>query len=596
MAAFDSSESMKQAAASMTGAVNAMLAGVGNISVSLNGMGQGFTRMQSAMDRFVEGLNASVQRLVGGLGAAQGVPAEAAALTRPMESTAGLGRAGADLDAFAANLSTSTDSLDALAEAAMLAGDSLRQTGEKTGSMFDSISESLKGFDLVLKPAKGLNLKEMTADEHKGVQGPKAGEQRRERERERRKGRFERFGETIQPYTARAGRMGGSLVGSAVGGVAGAVTGSMAGGVGALPGALAGSASGGKMGGAMGGFLGGLTGKIGAVIDTVVGAFGTFFSTLMKAAAVVNTFVAAFNPALVQMFTLTIKDLMAVIGAGLQPITSALTLVFRALADSLVPIMAKLQPAFEKLGEAVIQFLVPIFSAMAEVLGGLTPSLNEFAAVVAKVAGQVGGMIGEVIKGLEPIIQIAIDVMNPLISFIGDLIEAITPVMTAFNIVARVLGTFVGLIMDYVGPALSILGAGLRLIGDGIGYIVGLFDMLATGIENFMDILAHPYDRFMGNETEFQKKQRAKDEAKENSRRGLTGASIGAAAQPAQYSAVEDLSKNLIKAAFSGSGNDRLNQIANNTGKQVQLLEQIAAKGNKDPFPNRAGADFGRGV
>jgi hypothetical protein len=168
--------------------------------------------------------------------------------------------------------------------------------------------------------------------------------------------------------------------------------------------------------------------------------------------------------------------------------------------------------------------------------------------------------------------------------------------MTAFNIVARVLGTFVGLIMDYVGPALSILGAGLRLIGDGIGYIVGLFDMLATGIENFMDILAHPYDRFMGNETEFQKKQRAKDEAKENSRRGLTGASIGAAAQPAQYSAVEDLSKNLIKAAFSGSGNDRLNQIANNTGKQVDLLEQIAAKGNKDQFPNRAGADFGRGV
>lgn len=587
MAAFDSSESMKQAAASMTGAVNSMLAGVGNISVSLNGMGQSFMRMQSAMDRFVESLNASVQRLIGGLGAGQGVPPEAAGLGGPQV----VGLASAELDNFAANLSTSTQSLDSLSGAAMDAADSLRQTGEKTGSMFDSISESLKGFDFVLKPLSGLNLKEMTSEEHKAI----GGEQRKERERERRKGRFERFGETIQPYTARAGRLGGNLVGGAVGGMAGAVTGSMAGGVGALPGALAGGASGALTGGNIGGFMGSLTGKLGGMVDGIMGAVSSVVSSFMKIVAVVNTFVAAFNPALVQQFMLTIKDLIAVVGAGLQPITTAFTLLARQLADQLVPIIQQMAPYFSKVGEALIRGITPLIGAMTEFYGAMMPLIQEFGPVVAELAGRLGNVAAEIMKALTPIIGIVLELVMPLADLMGGLLDILVPVIQILGTLIGAVGSLVGEIMDYVAPAFRIISNGFTMVAD---VLQGFADAVSKVIDFIMDkvdMVSHPIDRLLGIETDYQKMQRSKKEASER-QKGLTGASIGAAAQQAQYTAVEDLSKNLIKAAFSGSGNDRLNQIANNTGKQVELLEQIAAKGDKNQFPNRAGGDFGKGV
>jgi hypothetical protein len=78
---------------------------------------------------------------------------------------------------------------------------------------------------------------------------------------------------------------------------------------------------------------------------------------------------------------------------------------------------------------------------------------------------------------------------------------------------------------------------------------------------------------------------------KQEAKFDLTGDSYGAAARSAQYSSVEELSRNLIKAAFSGSANDKLGTLVNQGKQQVELLQQIA--GRRAPAPAGAPAAIG---
>ena len=333
---------------------------------------------------------------------------------------------------------------------------------------------------------------------------------------------------------------------------------------------------------------------IGFAIDNMIGGFMKAAYSIAGIAAVAALFVRAFNPAIVENFVNTMKDLSAVIGAGLQPILAAITVVFRAVADSLVPIVDKMAPGLNALGDLITRLLVPIFQSLSVVANKLIPYFNQLSSVLATVAGKFSDTIATLIEGLTPtlltlaqLFNVLLQILSPLLSIFNTLLSVTMPFLSValagFAVQLAVdalvaLGAFIASIYT-ASNALTLGLTGLvTIIVGGLSYVLSNFSQamqdLGDMIGHVIDVISHPLDRLMGRETEFQRGLRDRDEGF-----GLTGASTGIAARRAEYTSVEDLSKNLIKASFSGGATDRLKSIDNNGKRQVELLEQIA--GNK---------------
>jgi hypothetical protein len=333
---------------------------------------------------------------------------------------------------------------------------------------------------------------------------------------------------------------------------------------------------------------------IGFAIDNMIGGFMKAAYSIAGIAAVAALFVRAFNPAIVENFVNTMKDLSAVIGAGLQPILAAITVVFRAVADSLVPIVDKMAPGLNALGDLITRLLVPIFQSLSVVANKLIPYFNQLSSVLATVAGKFSDTIATLIEGLTPtlltlaqLFNVLLQILSPLLSIFNTLLSVTMPFLSValagFAVQLAVdalvaLGAFIASIYT-ASNALTLGLAGLvTIIVGGLSYVLSNFSQamqdLSDMIGHVIDVISHPLDRLMGRETEFQRGLKDRDEGF-----GLTGASTGIAARRAEYTSVEDLSKNLIKASFSGGATDRLKNIDNNGKRQVELLEQIA--GNK---------------
>lgn len=311
---------------------------------------------------------------------------------------------------------------------------------------------------------------------------------------------------------------------------------------------------------------------IGKVIDGSLNAFKQFTKYLSLASVTVAFFVRQFNPAIFENFMQTMRDLSALIGAGMQPILSALTVVFRALADSLMPIVDALGPAFNSLGNMIVKFLVPIFMAFTKLLARLQPVINAFMVHIEFLSESFGNLIATIVTGLVPILEVAFEAFN----IIATILE---PVIAAFVYLA-----------DYVMPLVSsyLIGFGIMLAVDAVAALATFLaaviqtatsleaiSALATGglsvaipvVVGFLTWLASKVSKFFagrGSET--------------GGQFGLTGASTNLAARRAEYTNVEDLSRNLIKASFAGGANDRLKSIDNNGKRQVELLEKIAGE------------------
>lgn len=325
-----------------------------------------------------------------------------------------------------------------------------------------------------------------------------------------------------------------------------------------------------------------------SITSFAVSAIKGFAIGLGALGALTAAFVKAFNPALVEQFTTTLKDLSAIIGMGLTPILMALNTVFRALADSLVPIFQYLAPAFQALGDAVVMFLTPIFMALTDVLKEIAPELNSLFEAFAPLLGAIGSLVGAIIRGLAPVLDVAI-------TFITILANTLTPVINAFAYLA-----------DYVMPLVAsyLVGFATLMVVDGVAalvaFITSLFTataalniatagipiLIATLVGGLL-LVVNFFKRLF--ETEDQRKKR---EALEAQKFGMSGASQGFAARQAQYTSTADLSANLIKAAFGGT-TDRLKNIDQNGKRQVELLEKIAGEKNQKPLPAVAVAQPG---
>lgn len=342
--------------------------------------------------------------------------------------------------------------------------------------------------------------------------------------------RFDRLASVVDGLAKGVVTASGRLAGAGVGAVAGAAeNAALGGGVarGAMGGAGAGAAAGAAVGGAL--VLG-----IEALGSAVTGSISAF-TDLSKA---VIGFVGAFNPGLVELFNMTVKDLMAVIGSGLQPILMAFTNVARYAADALLPVMQKLAPVFEQLSIAVVSFFGPIIDAMVQVINESLPALQALADIVSEIAGLLGEAIGEILAEIYPVV---IEFATALAELIRELLPSVLALIKLFYAFEK--------------PLLMLITYFVKFVS----FMASFLDPLAR----FIDFLSKGINALFGGGKGVKKPEK--------------GVSAGMAARQAEYMNVEDLSRNLIKAAF-GSGTVAQQQLAVQK-KQLEVLEKIAGRG-----------------
>lgn len=297
-----------------------------------------------------------------------------------------------------------------------------------------------------------------------------------------------------------------------------------------------------------------------------------FATVIMSSLSVLKTipnailpFVEAFNPQLVEAFRMVISDLMAVIGAGLQPVLEAFMIIIRAVADSLVPIVQKLAPAFQAVAEGIIKFFVPILDALFNIFNQLIPVINQLAPVMAQLMGVFGEIIATLLDALAPtIIQLA-NMFLSLAQFMVPVLEAVLGWLQSFPYLEEVMAGVAGIIIAQLIPALIAWIAQLILAA-------GPFAILVAAITGVVYAFKKLGEWLFGAD------EKAKKADEEKKRRdaafGTTQASVGATARKAEFTSVENLSKNLIKSAFQGSGNDKLRSIDNRLKELVDINRQ----------------------
>lgn len=290
----------------------------------------------------------------------------------------------------------------------------------------------------------------------------------------------------------------------------------------------------GGAGGALGGMAGAANGVMAAfkfvtkVVEIGMKSIAAYNAVILSSIVVfqaftnrVKSYVQAYNPNLVKQFDYVLKDITAVIGKALQPALIALGAALRQLGDILVPVMDALMPAFQSLAKAIGSFLLPVFNALGNALTNAAPIINKLAAEFAKLAGELGEVIGENL----PLI----------ISYLVDYLKNWIETLKAYKNVA--------------GPFIAIWTTFNRAFLQAGNILLGAFNWFSDGMKKVAGKLRSWLDWFGITKPGKNYVGGAKVEPAKQ------GNSTGMAAREAEYMNVEDLSRGLIKAAY-GSGQD----------------------------------------
>ena len=224
-----------------------------------------------------------------------------------------------------------------------------------------------------------------------------------------------------------------AVIASVVSGAASAAGGSAAGGASAAASSLSG------VGGAVGQLgqvcdwakrpVGKLTEEAGKASHKLTSMMTAFIDLVQAAAGPVQRLVAIHNPARAEAFTRAMTDAYGVIGRLLTPVMDAFTRTARKVGD----VMARMEPIFKPLMEAVSQIIDTIADDFVAGMEKNAPGFQNLADVLTKVAQ----VVNLAAQGLSKLLNVARD-------FVGG--------------IARILG-FGGTAFD---PKASAVGAGHR--------------------------------------------------------------------------------------------------------------------------------------
>lgn len=306
----------------------------------------------------------------------------------------------------------------------------------------------------------------------------------------------------------------------------------------------------------------------GGLINSVFQAKDAFM-TLAKTTAL---YVKAFSPAAFKLFENALYDLQAVIGSLLLPVLQAFTLIIRTVADTLVPIVQKLEPAFIKISKLMISVLAPVLNSLFNIIDRLVPIIENFADVFGPLANKIGEFvslfadeIGKIIISLaESFLSLATFLM-PVIDGFMNLATSVIPYTSEVLLLmaSAVVGVTTALLVSFL-PAIIAAGGALWTALSPILVpallIAGAFYAVVKAAQWFTSWFSK------------KKKEDKKDLFKP------TGASVGYGAREAKYQSVEELSRNLIASAYSSAASIE-KQMLNVEKQQLEVLQKIAGQG-----------------
>ena len=313
--------------------------------------------------------------------------------------------------------------------------------------------------------------------------------------------------------------------------------------------------------------------------ESLVGVVSSVKDTFVNLAKATAFYVKAFSPVAFKFFENAIYDLHGVIGSLLLPILESFTAIVRAAADSLVPIVQKLKPAFEQIASAIISFLVPILNTFFNVLDKLTPIITRFTNILGPLASKIGEFVsllgdelGNIAVNLAESFLNLLEALMPLIN--GLIVLATSAIPYTSNILLAMASAVVGvtsaLLMAFLPAIITAAGA----VWTALSPII--VPALAVAAAFFAVVKAIQwFTSWLGKSKKEDKKEK-KDLFKQ------TGASVGYGAREAKYQSVEELSRSLIASAYSGAASIE-KQMLNVEKEQLAVLQKIAGQKLQGP-------------
>ena len=242
-------------------------------------------------------------------------------------------------------------------------------------------------------------------------------------------------------------------------------------------------------------------------------------------------FVEAFRPDVVKRFDYANRQLLATIGEGLTPVMELATRGLQAMGDTLNGVYKNLRPLVEQglslLGK-VFGDLFQVAKGVASVfLGSWIPVMDQLLSLAkqlsepfAKLAGEMGRIVGAVVQVAAVLGGILVDVLTSLVPLVNAAVESIstlvTIVVSQFQAVASVVGPLVkialtqfmvalkaiGTVMSVFQPLIKAFAEGMAEIANEMAALVG--DVLTQMVELFGEFydalgeLVTPLREFIG--------------------------------------------------------------------------------------------------
>lgn len=278
----------------------------------------------------------------------------------------------------------------------------------------------------------------------------------------------------------------------------------------------------------------------GIAFGALVTAVASLPSIFMSIVEFAGKFVGALDPAVMAKLSLTMSDLMAVIGVGLRPIIVAAIAVLRTFADMLLPVMRLMEPAIRQFASALIKIAVPFMTIWANAIAYLIPIIDSFSMIIETVAE-------------------SMRVMIPILTFL-------------FRAISFGVNIFISSFFLVQGVVLQLISA----FGKATAWIISWIPGLGKASKKIMEASNKAGEM---SEKSYDRAGRAlfnamRDPLKEMEK-VREGGSIGMAAKQATYSGISDLGKNMMQAAFGSSTENIAKEQLNAQQQAVNELRDI---------------------
>ncbi len=189
--------------------------------------------------------------------------------------------------------------------------------------------------------------------------------------------------------------------------------------------------------------------SLNVVAEALVGVAAKAFALATTMVVASKAFVEAFSPGTVLLFNLAIRDLMATVGQGLQPILEVFTGTIRDIAAIINPLFKELAPLIRQFAEVIGGILIVVIQSLVEVIRAFEPVLK-FIIDIFKV-------FAAVIKIFTAVITLIVAVLTPFLAILDALMPIIDLIVAAFGGLADIISAIALIFKSFVDGIIAII-------------------------------------------------------------------------------------------------------------------------------------------